>query len=401
MTGHESDAAGQNVADAGAAIKGKALIKPKTAAEIIEQIFAITADKNQNIKPASLSKADWKAIASCQSSGNLDGLLANKVVADACKTDAELDALAQMTVAASRCGQDTVRHELLAFCVRLASSLWIQKHRESHDLYRDILQGDTGLDSDPLAFLHKVITSQYGKRIEHAPQDNGVASAATDDAISVTTIHLQQLAPRGLTRQRDNVLLIGGLWLLVQGKIDLGLAISFFANLLEERRSRNRSNRDLVLYLAEQFTQHDSLLAATLDYFKQQFYEQAAHGRRLQTSLVAIEQENSRLKAMLTERKQAHDEQVQRIVTLQADIVRLEHSLKEQQLDERAKRTHLRDDTGQVKAKALNLLSEDVLEPLKLALSALQREKPKTEIAAHHIELVVESIERDIKWFKE
>ena len=89
------------------------------------------------------------------------------------------------------------------------------------------------------------------------------------------------------------------------------------------------------------------------------------------------------------------------IAKLGAEVSRLKHTIEEQQLDERAKRTHLRDNTGQVKARAFNLLIENVLEPLKLSLSALQREKPKTEVAAHHIELAVESIERDIKWFKE
>ncbi|MNF99808.1 hypothetical protein D3C84_827240 [compost metagenome] len=175
----------------------------------------------------------------------------------------------------------------------------------------------------------------------------------------------------------------------------------FFAELLEERQSRNRSNRDIALYIAEQYAKHESLLAATLDYFKQRANEQATHGKRLQSALEHSEQEAARLRMQLTEHKRTAEEQAQRISTMEGEITRLQHMLEEQQLDERAKRTHLRDNTGQVKARAFNLLTEDVLEPLKLSLSALQREKPKTEVAAHHIELAVESIERDIKWFKE
>ncbi|MNR59671.1 hypothetical protein D3C85_1809820 [compost metagenome] len=70
-------------------------------------------------------------------------------------------------------------------------------------------------------------------------------------------------------------------------------------------------------------------------------------------------------------------------------------------LDEKAKRVHLRDDTGRAKAKATNLLSEDVLEPLRLSLAALRRDNPKTEVAAHHIDLVLETVERGLSWFKE
>ncbi|MCY1311227.1 hypothetical protein D9M70_615080 [compost metagenome] len=89
------------------------------------------------------------------------------------------------------------------------------------------------------------------------------------------------------------------------------------------------------------------------------------------------------------------------IAQLLTETEQLKHTLQEQQLDERATRTHLRDNAGQAKAKAFNLLSEAVLEPLRLSLAALQREKPKIEVAAHHIELAVESIEREIKWFSE
>ena len=91
----------------------------------------------------------------------------------------------------------------------------------------------------------------------------------------------------------------------------------------------------------------------------------------------------------------------QQIARLMGEVEQLKLAQHEQQLDERATRTHLRDNAGQAKAKAFNLLTEDVLEPLKLSLAALQREKPKTEVAVHQIELAVESIERDIKWFSE
>ncbi|WP_323155592.1 hypothetical protein [Pseudomonas alvandae] len=398
MTGHESDTAlpQQQAAEAKPARKQKPATQAKPIAAIISQIFAISVDKDQNIKPATLSQTDFKAIVSCQTTAELDAHLADKVAEDARKTDPQLSALALLAVATSKCRDGAQRHALLTFCVRLASVLWINRHRESHDLFQDILDGDKGLDSTPLRFLCNAIAALYSRRIEHVRALPAIPllTDSVTDALAGST-------PTELAIQRDNLLLIGGLWLLANGKSDPSQAMVFFSELLEKRQSRNRSNRDVALYLAEQYAKHESLLADTLDYFKQRANEQVTYGKRLQSALEHSEQEAARLKTQLTEHKRTTEEQAQRISAMEAEISQLQHMLEEQQLDERAKRTHLRDNTGQVKARAFNLLTENVLEPLKLSLSALQREKPKTEVAAHHIELAVESIERDIKWFKE
>ncbi|MED5491566.1 MAG: hypothetical protein VYD45_05525 [Pseudomonadota bacterium] len=403
MTGHKPD----TVLPQSQAAEGKPVRKPKPAQQakpitaIISQIFEVSLDKDQNIKPASLSKTDFKAIVSCQAAGDFDAQLADKVIEDASKTDSQLSALTQLAVAASRCRENSLRYALLTFCVRLASGLWINRHRESHDLFQDILDGDKGLDSTPLRFLRNALAALYDKRIEYVRSSPSVSPQVATEAVTALLSGSDLLTPAELVRQRDNLFLIGGLWLLAKGESDPSQAIEFFAELLEERQSRTPSSREVALYLAEQYVQHECLLADTLDYFKQRANEQATHGKRLQSALEHSEHEAARLKAQLTEHKRTAEEQAQLIAKLGAEVSRLKHTIEEQQLDERAKRTHLRDNTGQVKARAFNLLIENVLEPLKLSLSALQREKPKTEVAAHHIELAVESIERDIKWFKE
>ncbi|WP_367598780.1 hypothetical protein [Pseudomonas fulva] len=402
MIGHESNTAllKQQAAEAKPAKKKKPTAQAKSIAEIISQIFTISFDKDHNIKPATLTKTDFRAIINCQATAEIDLHLADTVAEDARKTDPQFNTLALLVVATSRCREDAQRKVLLTFCVRLASALWINRHRESHDLFQDILDGDKGLDSTPLRFLCNAIAALYNKRIEHV-RALVVTPPKTTDSLVDTLPDSTFPTPTELANQRDNLLLIGGLWLLAKGQCDPSQLIVFFAELLEERQSRTKSNRDVALYLAEQYAQHESLLADTLDYFKQQTNEQATHGKRLQSALEYSEQEAARLRTQITELKRTNEEQSQRIATLEAETTNLLHTFEEQQLDERAKRTHLRDNTGQVKARAFNLLTEDVLEPLKLSLSALQREKPKTEVAAHHIELAVESIEKDIKWFKE
>jgi len=188
---------------------------------------------------------------------------------------------------------------------------------------------------------------------------------------------------------------------MAQGKTDFNAAIEFFSGLLNEQTSPTQSPRAVAVFLAEQYANQDSLLADTIDHFKKQFTELAGQQKFLQSKHNAQEVELKALQTKVMTQITAIADKDQQIARLMAEVEQLKLAQHEQQLDERATRTHLRDNAGQAKAKAFNLLTEDVLEPLKLSLAALQREKPKTEVAVHQIELAVESIERDIKWFSE
>ena len=388
-------------------VKKRKQSKPKTAAEsksveqILSEVFAITTDKDQNIKPASISKADLKSLLSYQQDMSLSNRFIEQIVTVARKTDPELKCLSLITLAAVKCQHDAQRHELLTFCVRLASSLWIQRHRGSFDLYRDILDADKGLDTAPLTFLRNSVTELYRKRIEFVGSQARDATSNSDKAEVTVPTALDTLSKAELVTQRNNILLIGALWLMAQGKADPNAAIELFSSLLKEQTSRIQSNRAIAVFLAEQYANQESLLADTIDYFKKQFTELADQREFLQSKHHAQEIKLNKLQAMVMDQHSTIADKDKLIAQLLAETEQLKHTLQEQQLDERATRTHLRDNAGQAKAKAFNLLSEAVLEPLKLSLAALQREKPKIEVAAHHIELAVESIEREIKWFSE
>ena len=114
------------------------------------------------------------------------------------------------------------------------------------------------------------------------------------------------------------------------------------------------------------------------------------------------------LKKELDEEKKSKEKHIEAIKAYEKNINELQEQLKEaqalvqdQQLDQRAKRTHLKDNERQVKATAYNLLTEEVLEPLRLSLAALSRERPKTEIAIYNIETIIERVEGDLECFKE
>ena len=382
--------------------KAKTTAEAKSVEQILSDVFAITTDKDQNIKPASISKADLKSLAASEQDVGLSNELADRITASACKTDPELKCLSLITLTAVKYQHDVLRNDLLRFCIRLASSLWIQRHHGSFDLYRDIMDADKGLDSAPLTFLRNSITELYRKRIEFvASRAKENTSHKSDNAEGAEPTALDTLSKKELEAQRDNILLIGALWLMAQGKADPNAAIEFFSNLLKEQTSRIQSNRAIAVFLAEQYANQESLLADTIDYFKKQFTELADQRKLLQWKQDAQELELNKLQAAVRDQHSAIADRDQKIARLLAETEQLKQALQEQQLDERATRTHRRDNAGQAKGKAFNLLSEDVLEPLKLSLAALQRERPKTEVAAHHIELAVENIEREIKWFSE
>lgn len=393
----ESDTVRKKPTTTGSTSKSVASMS-KPVNQILEQIFTIKTDKDQNIKPANINKTQQNAIINCQSSPILDSVLIENIVADASKTDPELNVLAKVVVSASKCKNDEARKNLLLFCVRLASLLWIRKHHGSHDLYHDIFESYESLNSSRLNFLKNSVDSIYRRRLENTLHES---KSISQHKVSGAETELIQLKRKSIERQRNNILLIGCLWLMAQSKTELSETVVFLSRILEEHRSSTQSNRNIALYIAEQVTRHDDLLADTLYFFEQKSSKHAAQTKSLQSELAAREQEVSTLNKKLIEQQQLHRVQLQHITSLETEMKHLKHTLDEQQLDERAKRTHLRDDVGQVKAKAFNLLSEEVLEPLKLSLSALQREKPKAKVAAHHIELAVESIERDIKWFTE
>lgn len=62
----------------------------------------------------------------------------------------------------------------------------------------------------------------------------------------------------------------------------------------------------------------------------------------------------------------------------------------------KALRTHHRDDLNSMRHTCLNILTENVLTQMKLALSAINRPAPKIEVGAHQIELSIGAVEQAI-----
>jgi hypothetical protein len=375
---------------------------------LLKETFIPDSSKDGNIKLAKVTKATLKAISDLEDNSALDDISVDELISCISKTDPALTSVAQIAVVAAKSKKMKLRRTLLEFCVRAASSCWIHNYRQSNNLYREILESHNKLDTDALSFLHHALNSAYDKRIANLkphqkPSTENVSQVETNTEIKPTTNADSEplLSFSKMDAQKDSVLTIGALWLLVKGDISPKSLINTFTELYEGIKSRHQDEMAVAMFLAAQFSTAKSGLADTLNYFKQQYSELADRQKLAQNSLLAKTHELDRAKGLIAEKAQAIEELNKTNRHQQAEIERLENALEQHVLDEKAKRVHLRDDTGRAKAKAINLLSEEVLEPLRLSLSALRRDNPKIEVAAHHIDLVVETVERELPWFKE
>lgn len=286
----------------------------------------------------------------------------------------------------------TVRHKVLGFCVEAVSANWIESHRGNTNLFIDIA-GDIDLNNPGLlALLTRAITECYKKRIDILKQ------SLKDEARE--RHEFRSLSPVQLQGQCENLITIAYLWAVETGKCSSEKAINQFEKRLAINVSEFNADKRACFFLAEQMRDTKSGIAETISFFQRQikeikdkshFYEGTRDA--LQRDVTTLSQQNQEI--------QSH------VVSLQCQINELKQQLDkekmiahEQQLDEQAERVHLRDDVGKAKAKAYNLLREEVVMPLELSLKALQREVPKVANAEHQIELVLESIEREIEWFK-
>ncbi|WP_345887016.1 hypothetical protein [Shewanella algae] len=285
-----------------------------------------------------------------------------------------------------------VRQKVVGFCVEAVSANWVESHRGSTNLFIDVASSIDLTNPGLLALLTHTITERYKKRIDL------LKPSQKDDARDGQ--EFRSFTPAQLQNQCENLITMGYLWAVETGKCSPEKAIYQFEKRLTIKVSELNADKRVCFFLAAQMSDIKSGIAETIRFFQRQIEELKDKSQFYEGSRDALQRELTTLSAQNRE-LQSH------VVDLQSQLDDLKQQLDkekmlahEQQLDEKAERVHLRDDVGKAKAKAYNLLHEEVVMPLQLSLKALQREVPKVANAEHQIELVLESIEREIEWFK-
>ena len=138
-------------------------MRDKTIAGIMIESFMVRMDKEGKIKPAKVTKADLKLLVSIGVQENLSAEVMEEICRNAEKTDPQLDCLAEIVLEIVEAGNRDGLRALFDSCVRIASGVWINKHLESFDLFRDIFDGQYEV-KDYLQYLDETLIKMYEKR---------------------------------------------------------------------------------------------------------------------------------------------------------------------------------------------------------------------------------------------
>jgi hypothetical protein len=380
----------------------------KTAHEILVESFMIREDKEGKIKPAKVTRADLKLLVSMESSETLSSEVMDEICWNAQKSDPQLDCLTEIVFGIMESDNSDSLQVLFDSCVRIASGVWINKHADSFDLFRDFFHDKQEVKCR-LKYLDEMLIKEYEARtysIRSRSEDStknlvSGEKLETYHSGNISVDRVNYLERKALEKQKNNIFVIGCFWLIEKKILSYQSLVDFLVGEINEGKSFQASLMDVAVYLSRQRVSPDSRLSWVLSRYRKDADVINKKNNELDKKIEQKDGIISDLKQKLKSQIYISESAKCEIENLKNEIISLNHNIEIQQLDEKARRTHLRDSEGQVRARAVNLLSEEVLDPLRLSIAALQREIPKSEVAAHHIDLVIERIERELKWFKE
>ncbi|EPU3916374.1 hypothetical protein ACVWV7_000444 [Aeromonas hydrophila] len=367
-----------------------------TLASVLEAVLAPTTDKKGNTKSSNFTQAHQDALMRIKETESLTSEMVKDLVRYVGITDPEFKKLLQILLLTL--GNGNVSKVVLDFCVKAISENWIHKERGDTNLF--LAEAETIGFSNPaiMAFLSKNFYDKYKNRIDKLKETLKIKEKGLPGSNPESEV--RSLKPEQMRRQCENLLAICYLWAVETGKCEPKHVIKEFEKLFQEQVKDEKIEKVVCHFLAKQLDAPKNGVVEMLHYYNSAITT-VREEHRLADSL------RQRLQSQLIEANANKDKLVQETVDLKQKVADLEAQLNEaqtqaheQKLDDKAIRVHLKDDVSQAKSRAFNLLNEEVVAPLRLSLQALQRENPKVHVAEHQVELVLESIERELEWFK-
>ncbi|WP_158768847.1 hypothetical protein [Paraglaciecola sp. L1A13] len=212
----------------------------------------------------------------------------------------------------------------------------------------------------------------------------------------------EPISPATVKKQQQNISTLGILWCLSKGRVAPTDVIEFLCHqyskdiVIEEE-----TKTDIALFLNQILSKPESKkLFQLIKYFTDKVSGSERIRINEQKELVKQKKTINSLMQELNDNETQTENYEIELKQLKEKIAQLENSLDSQQKLGTADVVHLKDDHNKVKSKTLNLLEEDVMPLLQTSLHALNKDTPKTHVAIHHIDLVLENIEGTIKWLK-
>lgn len=373
--------------------------KKSSLLDIFKIIFAVNYDTEGNLKENRLTKSNLELLIKHDSSEPLDTQELELLIKDIKVTDPSLSLLADIvaqSIGSDKCKKPNV---IIDLAVSISSQVWINHHSGFVNLFEYLLSSYTK-ENYSLENLQININNQYEARLRGTSSKLEKASKDENSNTEQNVIDLK-IEENTISKQKESILTIGFYWLITTQELNIDDNIEFLLGYLYKEKNKIINIRTVLLTLINQTHKSDKTISQALHYLHAKERAESEKSTIFKSRIDSLQKE-------LDEEKKSKEKNIETIKAYEKNINELQEQLKEaltlvqdQQLDQRAKRTHLKDNERQAKAKAYNLLAEEVLEPLRLSLAALSRERPKTEIAIYNIENIIECVEGDLECFKE
>ena len=373
--------------------------KKSSLLEIFKIIFAVNYDAEGNLKENRLTKANLELLIKDDSSEPLNTQELELLIKDIKVTDPSLSLLADIVAQSIGSGKCKRPNVIIDLAVSISSQVWINHHSGFVNLFENLLSS-YAKENYSLENLQFNINNQYEARLRGTSSKlNKLLKEAKSD-IEQNVIDLK-IEEKTVSKQKESILTIGFYWLLITQEFNIDNNIDFLLDFLYQGKDQVTNTRNVLLTLINQTYKSDKTISQALHYLHAKERAESEKSTIFKSRIDSLNKE-------LDEEKKSKEKHVEAIKAYEKNINELQEQLKEaqalvqdQQLDQRAKRTHLKDNERQVKATAYNLLTEEVLEPLKSALSALSLNNPDIDIASYYINFSIEKIEGALPCFKE
>ncbi len=376
-------------------LKKSKKVKNYNMIELLKIIFSEKKDKNSRVIPASLSIKNQKELIDLEEKNRLDLYKYDDLLSMVEISDSKFKVIYEISILVidrKNKMNESIRLSLLNFCILTVSKCSILKTKNQENIYKDFLE------SNYLSQLTNEVNNKYDKRISglRVVREKQITTENNKSTNESHTTEKYQKDKSDLESQRDNVISIGAIYGLFNNIVNHRDIIDYFVEYFY--RYNSVDDVEVSLYIIKNRNKNE--IKKTLFFYKQQLINKDKEVINIQQQMSVKSQEYSSLQKKVKKAEDHLNNLNTKNRELSSEIQGLKEYINELGQDEKAKRVHLHDATERARAKAVNLLAEDVLEPIKICLSALKRERPKVDVASHHLELIEENVEKGLKWFK-
>lgn len=376
--------------------------------EILFDIFSLDIDKKTNkAKPLKLLVNHEIAIKNIKLNDQLTEVELKKLINLVRENDVEFKVLLQLAISAEMCNHSEIKRKLIIICVSIVSSLEFLNPLSAVDNIFEGMLSEYKDNKDSVGILNAQLKKKFEYRAEGIK--NRVQINKTKESRNVVTDEDGNSdKPKGMTlvqleSLRKNIQVLSCLWCLEFGKSKPDLILDWLYKILSEDTKDNNTKeyQSVSYFLAKQLSapkRHS--LVESISHFREKELSAKKLCWNEQQKAHQLSDKNIELTSKISLLKESIANKETQIIELNKEIEFLKKQSETNVLQVKAERVHLKDDTGKVKSKAINLLEEDVLPTLKTSLKGLRKDEPKVSFAVNKIDLVIEDIEGALQWFK-